>query len=569
MIAGFEPVEAIINQNRDARELDITVEEARSRKLVNGNETYIGRRVIDTNIARDKPTFLRYLTGSPRQIVLRTADDTIPVAAREHLEREFTNGFRTGGWLGEHIKAVDSMQLHGRGIFLVTANAESPLGIAASYVPPEDFVFPLEVRDLQSAPMLAIRYKLTVTQFEDWAQRFQWKPAEVKTIVELIQDDARVKTILFAHHVIFRVPGGQLYQVWYYNDTSRLLSVAAPYFGGFLNEDRTPRPTSVYPVFPVYLNVTENPKLVERKGRAHADMHDQEALTVSWTSVVNAAIRASEIYPYRDDAVPVENPEVVQTDTILRPGVVTKTKLQFFAPPAPNPMLLTVIQALRTENSSAAGQVDFAAQTRKDSRKTATELDLAADQSSDIQAGPLTSFAIGYRELLQYMWDVVVNNLQVGALRDFLSHPDDAPLRAALTAPAPGPDGASTLAPATRFTVVPAGDVDYVERQKKLQRLVQFFPLYQQTPAAEFFLQRILELAFPDDYPQLAPLLQDKSKNMGVALLHILEALPPGAVPPEQAQQFQQIIAEAQQVFGTGPGPAAPPNAPNNAAAAQ
>ena len=551
MISGFAGIEAALNQNRDARELDITVEEARTRKIVNGNETFIGRRVIDSNIARDNPTFIKYLTNSPRQIVLRTSNDTFSAENRAHIEREFTNGFRTGAWLEEHLKAVDSMLLHGRGVFLVTAS-DNAIGQVASYIAPEDFIFPIEVRDIQAAPMIAIRYPLPVTQFEEWAQKFDWLATETETILQPLEETARITRILYVYQVIYK-EGGKLNYVWYYFDTSRLLTQPKPYFGGFVDETGAPRPTAIYPIFPVYSKITENPKLVERKGRAHADMHDQEALTVGWTSICNAAIRSSEIYPYRADDVPNENPEVVQTDTVLRPGVVTKTKLQFFSPPPPDPLILTVLQSLRTENSSAAGQVDFAAQARKDSRKTATELDLASEQATDMSSGPLTSFAVGYTKMLQYMWDVLQNNMMYGVNKTFLADADDQQLREMLSQPMVGPDGLPLAVPQTRFTIVAAGDIDYIERQKKLQRYVQYFPLFEKTGVAQHFLMRILELAFPDDYQQLAPLMQDQSKNMGTALLHILESLPPEAVPPDKAADFQQIIAQAQQVFGAGP----------------
>ena len=69
----------------------------------------------------------------------------------------------------------------------------------------------------------------------------------------------------------------------------------------------------------------------------------------------------------------------------------------------------------------------------------------------------------------------------------------------------------------------------------------------------------MLELAFPKEYPQMAGLLSDNSKQMGTALLQIVENLPPGTVPPDQAVKLQEIITEAQKTFGQ---PGAQPNAP-------
>ena len=51
-----------------------------------------------------------------------------------------------------------------------------------------------------------------------------------------------------------------------------------------------------------------------------------------------------------------------------------------------------------------------------------------------------------------------------------------------------------------RYQIRPAGDVDVIERQEKLQQRMQFWPVVQAVPGlAGEFLTDIIKTAFPDD----------------------------------------------------------------------
>ena len=511
----------------------MTVQEARSLGIVAGNETYIGRRVIATNIARELPVFIKYLTGSYRHITATAVGQDVPTPIIAALEEQFTRCFRVGNWLDRHIQAIYSDALHGRGVFMVIAKPSAPLNTTVVYVAPEDFVFPLSCRDIQTAVQVGVRYTISNTQFKEWQAKYAWDPELCKTILSKDSTDDKVQTMYDVWLMLTKI-GGAVNAFWYSRDQNKLLSKAAPYNAGFLDAQGQPMPAPDYPIFPVYYNITENPLLIERKGRAHADMHDQEALTMGTTATINAYIRASEVYIALDQEEDVTNPEIVQTQFVMEPGKILKKKVKFFNTPSPDSSILAALQYLQTQNSNSAGQIDFAAANRKDSRKTAKELDIAVEQTDAANSVSLTMFAIGYKPLLQFMWLVLQHNIKSGYNQTFL---------------ADQPEYRAVLAEA-KLNIAPAGDIDFIERQDKLKLYTTYYSLFAGTAVAPFFLQKILELAFPKEYPQMAPMLQDNSKQMGAALLQLLEALPPEVIPPEQAADFQNIIKQAQQTFG-------------------
>jgi len=536
----------ILEENRDACELDITCVEARSLGIVAGNETYIGRRVIKGNIQRELPTFIQYLSGSYRHVSAVSVDGKTPASVLATLEKEFTTSFRIGNWLEQHLQVVSSTCLHGRGVFLSLARPSAPLNTVPVYVPPEDFVFPLGSRDIQKSPMVGVRYTITVDQFEEWRKTYLWEHDVAEAILNTVSEAERVNQMYEVFMMLQKVKGA-VEVLWFSLAQNKLLKKPVQFDGGLRDGAGKAMPLDVYPVFPLYYDITENPKLIERKGRAHADMHDQEALTMIWSANVNGCLRASEVYVSLKAASVTENQEITQTTFVMDPGKILKQPIDFNHADWPDASMLQFANALKTENASAAGQIDFAAQARKDSRKTATELSLAKEQTSANNSVSLTMFAAGYKGLTQFMWRVLQHNMASGFNTAFMASAPE--MRRALLA--------------AKITMAPAGDIDYIEREEKLKLYTQYLPMVEGTAVGEFFQKQILELAFPTDFPKMVGLLTDNSKQMGAALLKLVQTVPMANIPPEAQAKFQEIVAEAQKTFGQPQDPNAPnQNAP-------
>lgn len=522
----------IVTENRDAAELDITSQEARVRKIVAGNETYIGRRIISDNVRRELPAYIQYITG-PRVISVTPKNTPTTADVITAIEDEFTLGFRFDGWLEHHLGTINSSCLHGRGIFMVLSAPNTLLGTKAVFIPADDFAFPTKSRDLQRANMLGVRHSISMDQFRAWTTMFQWDTTKAQALIGTMPQGEDVTKMIDVFQMFYRI-NDIVHTCWYAEEPSRvLLRGAMPYTSGAFDANGSPVPARDYPFFPIYYNITENPIVVERKGRAHADMHDQEASTMMWTGLVNACMRASEVYASVETTPQTENPAIKQTEFIVEPGKIVDKPVKFFNTPWPDSMMLSSLNALATTNSAAAGQVEFAVTNRKDSRKTAKELDLAQEQSNTSRSVPLTMMTAGYKAMLTYQFTILIANVTSGNNTQFLAE---------------NPDVRQELSNRS-WVVHPAGDVDYVERLKQLDMYVKLYPMVQSTAAGPEFLRKIVELAFPKDYKSLEPYLKDNTKGMLQALLALVQQMPTDALPPEAAAKLQEIVATGQQML--------------------
>ena len=527
LIADWARQKLTYEGNRDARELDITVEEARAEGIVAGNEIYIGRRIIDANIARETPTFIQFISSSARHITLTDPLGNLPPDKLSVAEDAFTRAFRIDNWEEVHRQAIDSMELHGRGVFFALPAPLSALSTKLAYLPIEDFIFPTELRSLQTANMLAVSYKITGDQLTEWTKTIGFLPDEVKAIVDKITVSELVTRMFELQQLFFRV-AGIVYTAWYSYDTKRILKSATPYTSGACDREGNPQPATQYPFFPIYSRVTETPQIIERKGHAHEDRHDQEGLTALWTNYTNASTRASELYITSTQPDLSGNPEVTQTDFIIEHGKCVKSPVNFISPPWPDASGLSTMQALRTENSSQAGQVDYAALNKRGSRTTATELDMAKDQADQSKSLPLTTFSMFYGMALQYQYEIWAGNIKSGYLKA---------------------DPITMEVVASGCIATPAGSIDYVERNAKLKRLQGALEMFGTSPLLIAEIQKeIIQLAFPKEAARWAPLLQDQRTQIGQELIRLVEGIKT-MVPPEQQAQVDQILQQATAAF--------------------
>src|SRR5271154_7122131 len=59
------------NASRKLRYAEVDIEAEREEGRLQPDELYIARRIIDTNIRREQPSYVQYITQSPRAIVAK------------------------------------------------------------------------------------------------------------------------------------------------------------------------------------------------------------------------------------------------------------------------------------------------------------------------------------------------------------------------------------------------------------------------------------------------------------------------------------------------------------------
>ncbi len=201
-------------------------------------------------------------------------------------------------------------------------------------------------------------------------------------------------------------------------------------------------------------------------------------------------------------------------------------------------MILTVAQALSTENLQSAGKVDYAAQNRQDSRKTATEINSAKDQSQRLSSVNIVPLATAITEAYTFAWHIVQQQVQYS-----LANPS-----------APLIDIPEHIDPSfwtDRYELAPAGDVEVIKRAEKMSNLQQDMPLFAGTPVYMDLLIKYLELRFPDEAALWKAKLQSIDCNQIIQqLLAVLSQVPMNIFPPEQQQQIQTVMENATTAVG-------------------
>lgn len=309
-----------------------------------------------------------------------------------------------------------------------------------------------------------------------------------------------------------------------------------------------------YPFEPLFYYETEESKIFDHKGRVWLDEYKQDAQTAVWTGFVNRINRAANVYasPKSNNTSSDGKPKLLNTELVN--GGIYDTPIEFFHFPYPDPSVIGALQALDTQNASETNQVAWAVNNRKDSRKTATEISAAQDQSALLNGVQVTLYSVFLRRVYTRCWRIVQSRAQQGLIKFLEGNERKAEILS------------------QEYQVFAAGDVDVIQRQEKLQRKMQFWPVVQGTPIRDDFFASIITDAFPDEAPAwLAKMQMVQQQNSLIAALATaltgVAQLAQDEIAPQQQQQILQLLSAAQASVGTpqeaqGSGAQTQPSAP-------
>ena len=147
-----------------------------------------------------------------------------------------------------------------------------------------------------------------------------------------------------------------------------------------------------YILFP-YL-ISENDTIAHLKGRVFLDQDLQEAVCSLVSSACTQTRRAAGMYFSKD----VDDPNddiLMQKNIFFKPGALINSKVKAFNLSPPDPSTFSAINQLISGNQNETSQVNFAVQNRKDSRKTAKEVEVATDQAAILSTVQVVSVYFG------------------------------------------------------------------------------------------------------------------------------------------------------------------------------
>lgn len=546
LVSVMDEQEQGLKNNRHLRFTEIDIEAERKAGRLAPDELYIPQHIIDTNIRREQATYIAYLTQSNRSVVLTNLSN--PAMGSELVEKDFTNRSRYDGWQFPLFRAVDGMQQNGYGVVELVFDETKPGHCALQDVAYGDFGYSLDSKNLQSCEMVCRRYHLTKTQLLAMTKAedkggFGFTEEEIKKVVTVKDSEAadyKQQSLYRIEKVMFRKDG--------------VVQVAWSCQERCDDWIRKPRPLSIgrksgtddvfetqYPYFLLPYTITENTIIQQHKGRCYLDQDYQEGVSSLMSSFVTAHRRSSYLMFSKESESDPNADAVTQSNVICASGKVINSKVKQFQLSAPDSTMLSAIQALASANMQENSQVNYAAQNREDSRKTATEIQAATQSQQQLSTVQLALFSTSLKAVYSTFFEITRSRILAGIIT--VADPRISQMYA------------------NEFLVKPAGDTDVVERLQKIQAMQTAWPVIQATPAAPLFLQKLLTLLFPDDAPQyIGAIQQGDAKTAAIATtLQVLTALvqDPNALTPEAKQQNEpqllQLIQQLTQLLNPQP----------------
>tara|TARA_R100001163_G_C5066590_1_gene205113 strand:- start:2092 stop:3777 length:1686 start_codon:yes stop_codon:yes gene_type:complete len=494
------------------------------------DELYIPLHLVDMNIRREQARYVSYISSSRRVAIFKSLNDV--TFDSTVLEEDFTDKARYTGWQTSIFRIIDSMQLHGYGVAEVSFDVTKPGHFAVNDVNFEDLGLPEDARDIQACEMIVHRHYFTDLQLKRMAETDDFNKEQVNNLdfKELAENYSlmEVQKVLFKKNNVVYVGWACIDRCNDWVRKPRPLFLGKRQQGEELFETQYP-----YVLFPY--NINEDTTISLMKGRAELDEYAQESATSLLSSFVTAHRRASGLYFAKDNNDP--NNTNVQTSVFFTPNALIDSNIKQFQLSPPDSSIMGAIQTILGQNMQETSQVNFAAMNRKDSRKTATEVQAATSEAQALSASQVALFSIALKKVYTQCWNIyrlrtIEGLIQASIPPNFFTDHE--------------------------YSIRPAGDADVIERQEKINKMMQAWPVVQQTGAASLFLKRFVSMLFPEDGQAYVQAIQDDNTKtqLLMQLQTIVQSLitdPETGQLSEEAQpyqqQLQQIMQQVQQVL--------------------
>jgi len=546
-------VTPMIETNRDARDMVVDVTALRASGQLTASQTYIPQRIIDTNIARDMPDHVSYLVNSRRIAIFDPVDKTVKVDCNG-IEMEFRRVMTYENWIFDYERWADCTKLHGWGFADCCYDPEFPGHVSIEYITAGNILFDPRVKCIQQSPIVARRYQVTTVDFLQMAadykfdanlsdQIYQKLTALEKNPVGEIQEASCIYRCFFKK-------AGYVYSLWYTKDLQGALTPAEQFWNGVsvqITEMATdpvgfgltpvqkwvPEYEKVYPFYLYRNRVSEEEPIVRTPGRSTLDYYTQEAASALWSGFVNGVTEASNVM-WAPENADLEAPTAPgQLDIQIKHGAIWNRPMKAFTSPYPESTLPQALEMLRTQNAEDTNQISFATNNRKDTRKTATEIQAAAVQDAQMSSVSVTNWATAIGEILNAAWRIVRSEALQGKIK-FLEV-----------------DGQNDIERiGLEYKLIPAGTTDYVERMELIASMQQDWTIVGPTAAGPVFLEEYLRMKYPLIADKLiAPLQQQTMQAQTV--VPVLQELLTQAVTDENGTlkpEWQAHAAELQKL---------------------
>ncbi len=534
-----------VARRRWVRKNRISLKDARDKGQILSDEMIIPDRTVDSNIRIEKSPYTKYIEGSTT--VLSFEDPSYPEQNLMPLAVWHSGISRVGSWKRPHFYAHDALLLHGAAYMEVVYDKDAPSHSAREYIRREDLIFPKGTRNFQACGRVYRRYETTKSNLDTLATKFQFDPAQLEHIKKIVKDTTTAIEIFKA---FMRGDDGVLNIAWFADEkfacTDYLKKPTPLQLGLFtvVNGALVPEPVTQIPIFIFPYHVEEDEEILDVQGRAALDIHTQDCLQAMWSGTTNGVTRASRFYPTRKPPAPGVDVPRSSDSPVLQHGTIYDGDIAIFQPSWPNSIAVMAAQSLSARKSQEIGATDFAAGNRQDTRKTATELQMAKEQADDLSGPNVSLYSMCMLEMEYLGWRIVKSGILVEhfnevppELRKF-KYPASIPIEVILS---------------PTLNVAMAADMQVVRRAQRQSRFLEHWPLVAETPYALPYLETFLQETFPEEFVLWKQAVGDTDQRVtGMTqllqnALQFLQMMPAEALPPEQHQPFAQLLNTIEQ----------------------
>lgn len=524
--------------------LSESVEQMRLNGKLQPHETYIPVRIADTNINREKANWIAYIIQSPRTGVFVPKDGgTIP--GIERLETEFTRWSRYEGWEDTFFRWSDGCLTHGTDFVETLFDTSKPGHFAHIQLGHERVKYPKDTENLQKAPAIVVDCVYSAEELRAFSEdpEMDWSPEHVDEVLK-DQEGKEDREGSFCIRKLYFWHNGVVQLGYWHDKATGWLKAPDKLFLGKRNDDGTQVEETEYPIEPLPYTVSENGRLIDTKGRVFLDMHVQDAATAGASAYINGLTLSSRLQGC--PANPNDNSEIKQSDSKFANGAIWNQKMEFIRTDPPPAECIKGVEWLINQNANETSQVNYAAMNRQDSRKTATEIQNSTQQASLLNSERVAVLGLAMRNVHRRGWEIARSQVMQGTLTS-----------------------ACRELYGFNYIILPAGDVDVVKRQERQQQMMQDWPVLQQTPAAQVFLEDFLRLRYAEQADKYIQALKagDVKGQMLAAIPQMLRGMAAkdpmlGAALAPHMPELEQVEAQIEQVLNPEAQPGAKDSAP-------
>lgn len=571
------------SMRRKRRRVEIKPEWMKEQGKIARDFAFIPCRVIDQTISREQTSYVAFLKGERRIAAFKTSatlNGQVPDV--QVLEERFTAGMTYPGWELPFVQCQDGGALHGWDAVEVVFDPSRDLHVDIEHIGHDRLLFSRDALDIQNCPNVLRMYEFTKIQLDRAVKEWGFNAEQVRLLCEKFDSTDNKEKTIPVYKRFFRL-NGAVHVAWLSITESCCtdwLKAPQPLFLGIKHkalvtvpvtatdsvtgmpvvdmlgqpvmteqtvEQWVDTPINNYPIFIYRYRITEDHELMRQAGRGDLDKDMQEAQTATVSSFVTGCLRACATFASpRTDVKSSKNVTKLES-TILEDGGLYDSPLEFFNRPFPDPGMLRGIQYLSVQHQNDTNQTNFAVQNREDSRKTATEIQAASQQASQLSSVQVTMFSIFLREVYSFCWQIVQSRCLQG-LYVLVPMNQQNPLTGEIIIV--NNDELVGLP----YDIRAAGDFDIVQRAEKLDRMSNFLPLVANTAAAQLILGDMMALAFPEDADRYRRALAQMPAMMQLVngIVQSLGTIGQG-LPPDKQQQIMQLIQQLQQQAGGQP----------------